>query len=105
MSDLFDGSLGVVLILAALYAVLLIIYFIQRRLGKRAHRYDERYYKINDKGKSKSWDTMLIVYLMAWPIVIIFDGISFSFFLLTALYVLHNMSLIITNTYYLKKYG
>lgn len=87
-------------VLLGLYMFMLALYFVQRRNSKKKHRYDERYYKVTNRMKARSWDAMLIVYMFAWPIVIIFDGISFSFFLLTILYVVHCISVLITGIYY-----
>ncbi|MEN2767731.1 DUF3796 domain-containing protein [Ornithinibacillus xuwenensis] len=89
LSEEFLETPWVVLILIGNYLLMLTIFFVQRYVGKKNHRYDERYYQVNNRAKSRTWDIMLVVMLIAWPIVIMFDGISFSFFLLTALYMLH----------------
>lgn len=86
------GLVGAIIILA-------ILFLINRYLGKKKRLFDERYYANTNRAKARSWDAMLIIYLIAWFIVIIFDGISFSFFLLSGLYVLHNLSLIVTTAY------
>ncbi|ASK60881.1 DUF2178 domain-containing protein [Virgibacillus phasianinus] len=96
MSETFLENPYALLIVLGDFAFLLILFLFQRHIGKKRHRYDERYYQINNRAKARSWDTMLVILLAAWPIVIIFDGISFSFFLLTAIFVFHNLSLIIT---------
>ncbi|WP_158591796.1 DUF3796 domain-containing protein [Oceanobacillus halophilus] len=83
--------------------VLLIVFFINWRIGKKKHLFDERYQQQTNRAKARSWDAMIVIYMIAWVIVIIFDGISFSFFLLTALLVLHNMTAAITNMYFLNK--
>jgi|SRR5690606_9205282 uncharacterized membrane protein len=88
-SEEFLEAPWVVLILIANYLFMLTIFFVQRRVGKKNHRYDERYYQVNNRAKGRTWDIMLVVMLIAWPIVIIFDGISFTFFFLTILYMLH----------------
>ncbi|WP_047986137.1 DUF3796 domain-containing protein [Ornithinibacillus californiensis] len=93
----------VVLILIANYLFMLSIFFIQRRIGKKNYRYDERYYQVNNQAKSRTWDIMLVIMLIAWPIVIIFDGISFAFFLLTALYMLHCIIMGFAAAYYQSK--
>jgi uncharacterized membrane protein len=93
----------VVLILIANYIFMLAIFFIQRRIGKKNYRYDERYYQVNNQAKSRTWDIMLVIMLIAWPIVIIFDGISFAFFLLTALYMLHCIIMGCAAAYYQSK--
>lgn len=93
------GILGII----GAAVVLLIVYFINRYIGKKKHLFDERYQQQTNRMKARSWDAMIVIYLIAWCVVIIFDGISFSFFLLTALYVLHNMTAIVANLYYLNK--
>lgn len=79
--------------------VLLIVYIVNRQIGKKKHLFDERYQQQTNRWKARSWDAMIVIYLIAWCVVIIFDGISFSFFLLTALYVLHNLTGIIANIF------
>ncbi|TWM93574.1 hypothetical protein CHCC14596_0150 [Bacillus licheniformis] len=41
--------------------------------------------------------------LIAWALVIIFQGISFSFFLITGLYILQCLSMLITTVYLAQK--
>ncbi len=83
--------------------ILLIVYFINRHIGKKKHLFDERYRQQTNRMKARSWDAMIVIYIIAWSIVIIFDGISFSFFLITALYVSHNITAIIANLYFFNK--
>lgn len=93
------GLLGLVIAIV----ICVIVFLINRKIGQKKRLFDERYYLKANRAKARSWDAMLIVYFIAWFIVIIFDGISFSFFLITALYVLHNATLIITTVYYSKR--
>ncbi|PAV29312.1 hypothetical protein CIL05_13025 [Virgibacillus profundi] len=79
--------------------VLIITFLINRRIGKKKNLFDERYQQKTNRFKARSWDVMQVVYFIAWFPVIIFDGISFSFFLLTALFVFHNLTAIITSFY------
>lgn len=90
----------VVFILIGNYLFMLAIFVMQRRIGKKQNRYDERYYQVNNRAKGRTWDIMLVIMLIAWPIVIIFDGISFAFFLLTVLYMLHCLIMGISTAYY-----
>lgn len=94
------GLLGLVIGIV----ICVIVFFINRRIGRKKRLFDERYYLKANRAKARSWDAMLVIYLIAWFIVIIFDGISFSFYLLTALYVLHNTTLIIATLYFSKEY-
>ncbi|MFD1019462.1 DUF2178 domain-containing protein [Thalassobacillus hwangdonensis] len=84
--------------------VLLITYFINRKVGKKNRRFDERYYQITRHAKSIGWDVTLVVLLIAWGLVIIVDGIGFSFFLLTGIYVIHCLSLLFSGIYATKKH-
>ncbi|GGA73336.1 DUF3796 domain-containing protein [Ornithinibacillus halotolerans] len=102
-SQEFTEAPWVVLLLIGNYIFMLMIFFIQRKVGMKNHRYDERYYHVNNRAKGRTWDIMLVIMLIAWPIVIIFDGISFAFFLLTALYMLHCLIFGIVVAYYQRK--
>lgn len=84
--------------------ICIIVFFINRHIGRKKRLFDERYHLKANRAKARSWDAMLVIYFIAWFIVIIFDGISFSFFLLTGLYVLHNTTLMITTIYFSKEY-
>ncbi|MFD2042784.1 DUF3796 domain-containing protein [Ornithinibacillus salinisoli] len=103
MSEAFLQDPWVILILLGNYAFMILLFFIQRRLGKKNFRYDERYYQVNNRAKGRTWDIMLVVMLVAWPIIIMFDGISFSFFLITVLYILHCVIYGICAAYYNSK--
>ncbi|TFB19623.1 DUF2178 domain-containing protein [Filobacillus milosensis] len=80
--------------------IALIVYLIQRRVGKKKRWFDERYYKLNNRAKASSWNIMLVILIIAWAVVIIVEGISFSFFLMTAIYLAHCISLAITGAYH-----
>jgi uncharacterized membrane protein len=88
-SETFLETPWVVLILIGNYLFMLALFFVQRRIGKKKFRYDERYYQVNNRAKGRTWDIMLVLMLIANPVVIMFDGISFAFFFLTILYILH----------------
>ncbi|WP_051359301.1 DUF3796 domain-containing protein [Paucisalibacillus globulus] len=88
-SESFLESPWVILILIGNYLFLLALFYIQRRVGKKNYRYDERYYNVHNRAKGRTWDIMLVIMLIANPIVIIFDGIKFAFFFLNILYILH----------------
>ncbi|WP_240508090.1 DUF2178 domain-containing protein [Virgibacillus indicus] len=100
--DFLENPYGILGLVIAVI-IMIIVYFINLRIGKKKHLFDERYQQTSNRAKARSWDAMLVIYLAAWFVVIIFDGISFSFFLLTALYVLHNMTLMITGLYFSNK--
>lgn len=73
-------------------AIAFIAHFFQRRIGKKKNLFDERYKKINNQAKARSWDVTLVVLIIGWGLVIIFEGISYSFFIMTGIYVLHCLS-------------
>lgn len=103
MSESFLENPYGILGLVAAVVICIIVFFINRYIGRKKRLFDERYYLKANRAKARSWDAMLVIYFMAWFVVMIFDGISFSFFLLTALYLLHNITLIITNIYLSKE--
>src|SRR5690625_7300221 len=79
--------------------VCLIVYIINRAIGKKKRLFDERYYQQTNRAKARSWDAMLVNHLCKYMIVMIFDGISFIFYFFTSLYILQHITLIITNMY------
>ncbi|MFD1849991.1 DUF3796 domain-containing protein [Oceanobacillus bengalensis] len=88
MSDLTNILVG----LSGLFggaAVAFLAYYIQARIGKKKHLFDERYKSINNKAKAMSWNATLVILILAWAIIIIFEGPSLSFFVIMAVYVLH----------------
>ena len=82
----------------------LFVFFITRRVGKKKNLYDERYWKKTHRAKAKSWDAMLVILIVAWAAVIVIEGVpSFGFFLMTAIYTLHCITLMITTLFYTNK--
>jgi uncharacterized membrane protein len=90
--ELSGLGIGIIGIIAA--------YFFQKRIGNKKRLFDERQQQITNQAKAFSWNITMVVILIAWAVVIIVDGISFAFFLLAAIYVLHCLSLIFTTVYY-----
>ncbi|MEC0755950.1 DUF2178 domain-containing protein [Bacillus haynesii] len=82
---------------------IVIVYSVKRRIGKKERLFDERQRKISDQAKAFSWNITMAAILMAWALVIIFQGISFSFFLITGLYILQCLSMLITTVYLAQK--
>ena len=85
-------GIGIVGIIAA--------FFIQKKIGQKKRLFDERQQQITSRAKAFSWNVTMVVILAAWAAVIIVDGISFAFFLMTAVYVLHCLSLVFSTIYY-----
>lgn len=100
MSDSFKENPEAILILVAGWAIVAVILFILRKRGMKKYQYDERYYHINNRIKAKSWDTMLVVFMIAWLVVIVIDGISFSFFLMTAIVIIRSITQVVFGVYY-----
>ncbi|TWK25187.1 hypothetical protein CHCC20375_2470 [Bacillus licheniformis] len=82
---------------------IVIVYSVNRRIGKKERLFDERQQKISYQAKALSWNITMAAILIAWALAIIFQGISFSFFLLTALYILQCLSMLITTVYLAQK--
>ncbi|WP_158595101.1 DUF3796 domain-containing protein [Oceanobacillus piezotolerans] len=70
------------------------------RVGKKKHLFDERYKSIHHQAKARTYDVTFILLLIAWALVIVVEGISFSFFLITVLYVIVNITYAISAAYY-----
>ncbi|RJS59969.1 DUF2178 domain-containing protein [Bacillus sp. PK3_68] len=79
---------------------IIIIYFINRRVGRNKRLFDERQQYVTARSKAAAWNATSVILLAAWAFIIIFDGISFSFFLMTGIWVAHNLSLIVTSVYF-----
>src|SRR5699024_5115138 len=84
-------------------AVAGIVFLVQRHYGKKRHMFDERYWEKTNRAKARSWDATLVVLIIAWIVCIIYEGIGFSFFLITGIYVLHNMALIFFSVFFASK--
>ncbi|KKB37620.1 hypothetical protein [Bacillus thermotolerans] len=77
-----------------------IVYLINRRIGKKRRRFDERQQYVTARAKGMAWNITSAILLAAWVIVILYDGISFAFFLMTGIWIAHNLSLIFTSVYF-----
>ncbi|MBC5636613.1 hypothetical protein H8S33_07220 [Ornithinibacillus sp. BX22] len=82
----------VIIMLLGTFIWLLIAYLIQRRIRKQAHYYDERNQYETNRAKAKSWDIMFIIMIISIPIVLIVEGVSFSYFFLMGVFFLHTLS-------------
>ncbi|TQR19057.1 DUF3796 domain-containing protein [Psychrobacillus vulpis] len=72
--------------------VMVIVFLIMRRIGKKRRWFDERYIRIHEKARSLSWLVTTITILIVWMIIIVMEGPSFAFFLLTGIWVVHMSS-------------
>ncbi|WP_245796442.1 DUF2178 domain-containing protein [Domibacillus antri] len=77
-----------------------IVYFITRKAGAKRRWFDERQKQVSSLAHAASWNITFAVLLIAWAVVILVEGISFSFFLMTALYAAHCMGFLFTSIYY-----
>ncbi|MFC7321305.1 DUF2178 domain-containing protein [Halobacillus campisalis] len=96
MNDMWMGLLGLI---GGGLGVLL-TFLITKKLGKKKHIYDERQEFVSAKAKAAGWNTTLVLILIAWGLIILFDGISVSFFIMTGLYVAHCLTLMGTSIYF-----
>ncbi|WP_342514534.1 DUF3796 domain-containing protein [Sporosarcina sp. FSL K6-1522] len=68
--------------------IALSVWYFVRKKGKKERRYDERYQRIQEQAKSLSWTVTVVTIVIAWAVVIIFEGPGLAFFLFAALYVI-----------------
>ncbi|WP_404799168.1 DUF2178 domain-containing protein [Bacillus aerolatus] len=80
--------------------ITIVILFINRRIGEKKRLFDERQQYVTARAKAASWNITSVILLIAWAIIILYEGISFSFFLMTGIWVAHNFSLVFTATYF-----
>lgn len=80
----------VIIMLLGTFIWLLIAYLIQRRIRKKAHYYDERNQYETNRAKAKSWDIMFLIMIISILIVLIVEGVSFSYFFLVGLFFTHS---------------
>ncbi|MDY0406258.1 hypothetical protein P5G51_013425 [Virgibacillus sp. 179-BFC.A HS] len=79
-SDSFKDNPEVMLLLVLIFSLMGLLFYYLRKKGKKRYQFDERYEKITNRFKAKAWDIMWVVWLVSWMVVIMFDGIHFSFF-------------------------
>ncbi|WP_233129800.1 DUF2178 domain-containing protein [Domibacillus epiphyticus] len=77
-----------------------LVFLINRKIGTKKRWFDERYKQVSTLARAASWNITFAVLLIAWAVVIIVDGISFSFFLMTALYIAHCIGFLATSIYF-----
>ena len=80
---------------AGIVFALIVLYFVVKK-GKKERRFDERYQRIQEQSKSLAWGITVLAILIAWTIVIIFEGPGLAYFLFTAVYVIAMVSYGIT---------
>ncbi|MCY7858511.1 DUF2178 domain-containing protein [Bacillus sonorensis] len=81
-------------------AGMIIAYFINKRINQKMRLFNERHQKIRYQAKTLSWNITMVGILIAWVLAILYKGISFSFFLITGLYILHCVSMLISTVYF-----
>ena len=99
MTEPFINNFGVITVLLLGVLMLIVVHIVTYRIGKKKHMFDERQKYISTNAKAMSWNITTVVILIACALVIIFEGISLSFFIMTGIYVVHSMTLIFTSTY------
>ncbi|WP_391203754.1 hypothetical protein [Psychrobacillus sp. L4] len=86
--DLFSFLIGLPLAII----IMIIVFSINRRIGKKKRWFDERYTKINEKARSISWRYTTFAILIAWMIIIVMEGPGLSFFIMTGIWLIHMIS-------------
>ncbi|WOV86575.1 DUF3796 domain-containing protein [Sporosarcina oncorhynchi] len=66
--------------------VTLLIAFLYFKKGEKERRFDERYEQVNAKAIKLSWVTTLIVLLIMWLGVLIYEGAKIAFLLSVSAY-------------------
>lgn len=69
-----------------------IVFYFNWRRGKKERRFDERYKRIQDQARSISLIVTAIAIVIAWLVIMIFEGIGLPFFLMTGIYVVMMIS-------------
>ncbi|WP_203363759.1 hypothetical protein [Bacillus sp. REN10] len=91
MSDFMFG----VIIWLAIGVVTLAIIFLNHRHLKKKRIIDERYERIHQMGRSYAWVTSAAIIFIVWFISLVVFESKLAFFLITAIWVGHNISYII----------
>jgi len=81
-----------------------IVMYINYRIGKKQRRFDERYQQIHNTARSISWSVTTLTVILGWGAVIVVEGASFAFFIITGIYVIGMISYIIAAAYASKKF-
>lgn len=89
--DLFSFLIGLPLAII----IWMIIFTINRRIGKKKRWFDERYRRINEKARSLSWISTTVAIILAWMIIIVMEGPGLSFFIMTGIWLIHMISYLI----------
>lgn len=64
-------------------------YFFARRNMKKKRQLDERYQNIHVNARSSAWLATSAFIVIAWAVIILVEGASFAFFVMTFLYIAH----------------
>jgi len=78
--------------------------YINYRIGKKQRRFDERYEQIHNRAKALAWSVTVLAIVISWGVVIVMEGASLSFFILTGVYVVSMLSYMIGAAYASTKY-
>lgn len=78
------------------FSTFAIFFYINYRIGKKQRRFDERYQQVQKHARSLAWGISTILLVSAWTITYFVEGLGFSFFLLTFVYVSHLIAYVIS---------
>ena len=90
-TDLVAGLSG---FFVGIITILIIFYFFKKN-GKKKRLFDERYHQVQSNARSTAWIISTYCIVIAWIVAIIVEGPSFSFFLITFIYVAHMIAYLI----------
>ncbi|RNF38934.1 hypothetical protein [Planococcus salinus] len=67
----------------------LVAYLIARRNMKKKRQLDERFENIHVHARSSAWVATSALIVIAWAVIILVEGASFAFFVMSFLYIAH----------------
>ena len=69
------------------------------RIGKKQRRFDERYQQIHNWAKALAWSVTVLAIVIGWAVIIVMEGASLAFFVITAIYVISMLAYAIGAAY------
>ncbi|MFC4411551.1 DUF3796 domain-containing protein [Chungangia koreensis] len=81
-----------------------LVMYINYRIGKKQRRYDERYEQIHNWGKAIAWSVTVLALVIGWGVIIVVEGASLAFFILSGIYVISMVAYAIGAAYASTKY-
>ncbi|ASF41122.1 MULTISPECIES: hypothetical protein [Halobacillus] len=88
MNDFWNNMIGLTGLVVGLSIALAVI-LINRKFMKKNRQLDERQHTISVHARAGGWMVTSALIIIVWAVEIVVEGVTFSFFLLTFLYVGH----------------